>query len=318
MKKSIPIPALLAACIASTALLGCDKPKEGAGPVEPVVLRLAETHPADYPTTRGDFKFAELAELYSEGRIKIEVYPSAQLGEEKAAIEQVQFGAIDFTRTSISPMAAFAPQLNALQLPYVFRDGDHEFKVLKGQIGDELLSSGDANGFVGLAWYDSGSRNFYTTKKLVKGPEDIKGLKIRVMQSDVPVKMINALGGVATPMAYGEVYSALQTGVIDGAENNWPSYLTSSHYEVAKYYVLDGHTRVPEILVASKITFDKLPAKDQEAIRKAAKDSMDYQIAEWKAFEKVAEEKIRASGVTITELKDTSGFAAAMEKIYAE
>jgi len=294
------------------------KPEEAKAPVKQIVLRLAETHPIDYPTTKGDLEFARLVEERSNGRIKIEVYPSAQLGEEKAAIEQVQFGAIDFTRISISPLAAFAPQFNALQLPYVFRDSDHEFKVLNGPIGDELLASLTPAGFVGLSWFDSGSRNFYNSKREVKTPADLKGLKIRVQQSELMVGMVNSLGAVATPMAYGEVYSGLQTGVIEGAENNWPSYLSTSHYEVAKFITIDEHTRVPEATIASKITMDKLSKADQDLIKKAAKDSMAFQIAAWRAYEKVAEDAVRKAGNTITVLSDKSAFQAAMAPLYAK
>lgn len=307
---------LLVAAVTASAFAGGAKDEGTATPQKTIVLRLAETHPADYPTNKGNLEFARLVEERSGGRIKIEVYPSAQLGEEKAAIEQVQFGAIDFTRVSVSPLAAFAPKLNALQLPYIFRDGEHEFKVLKGSIGDDMLASLDSAGFVGLSWFDSGSRNFYNTKREVKTPADLKGLKIRVQQSDLMVGMVNSLGAVATPMAYGEVYSGLQTGVIEGAENNWPSYLTSSHYEVAKFITVDEHTRVPEITIASKITMNKLSKEDQALIKKAAKDSMDFQIALWKAYEKEAEAKIRAAGNMITYLSDKAAFQAAMAPIY--
>lgn len=317
MKRAIAAAVALMTAIAVPVMAGGAK-DSGAAPAKQIVMRLAETHPIDYPTTKGDLEFARLVEERSNGRIKIEVYPSAQLGEEKAAIEQVQFGAIDFTRISISPLSAFASQFNALQLPYVFRDSDHEFKVLRGQIGDELLASVDSAGFVGLCWYDSGSRNFYVTSGPIKTPADLKGLKIRVMQSDLPVKMVNLLGAVATPMAYGEVYSSLQTGVIEGAENNWPSYLTSTHFEVAKYFSTDGHTRVPEIMIASKISMQKLSKDDQELIKKAARDSMDFQIAAWKAYEKEAEAKVRAAGCTITEITDKAAFQAAMQPLYAE
>ena len=210
-----------------------------------IVLRLAETHPADYPTTLGDMRFADLVKERSNGRIVIEVYPGSQLGQEKAVIEQVQFGAIDFTRVSISPLAAFVPVFNALQLPYLYRSEDHMWKVLLGPIGKELFASLEPSGFVGIGWFEPGARNFYNSKRPVTKPEDLKGLKIRVQESELMVGMVQGLGAVATPMPYGEVYSGLQTGVIDGAENNWPSYESTSHYEVAKFFTLDEHTRVP-------------------------------------------------------------------------
>ncbi len=283
---------------------------------EPVVLRLAETHPADYPTTQGDYEFARLVEERSNGRIRIEVYPGRQLGEEKAVIEQVQFGAIDFTRVSISPLAAFAPDFNALQMPYLYRSPEHMWQVLNSPIGDEFLNSLEPSGFVGLSWFDSGARSFYNSVRPIKTVSDLAGLKIRVQESALMVGLVEALGAVATPMPFGEVYSAIQTGVIDGAENNWPSYYSTSHFEVAKYYTLDEHTRVPEITIASKISMDKLSPEDQELIKQAAKDSMAFQIKAWADYEKVAEDAVIANGNEIYRLPDNSEFQKAMQPLY--
>jgi tripartite ATP-independent transporter DctP family solute receptor len=283
---------------------------------ELIVLRLAETHGADYPTTQGDYEFARLIEERTDGRIKIEVYPGAQLGEERAVIEQVQFGAIDFTRVSISPLAAFASDFNALQMPYLYRSPAHMWEVLNSEIGDEFLGSLEPAGFVGLSWFDSGARSFYNSVRPIKTVADLDGLKIRVQESALMVGLVEALGAVATPMPFGEVYSAIQTGVIDGAENNWPSYYSTSHYEVAGYYTLDEHTRVPEITIASKITMDKLSAADQEIIKQAAKDSMAFQIKAWADYEKVAEDAVVANGNEIYRLTDNSAFQDAMQPLY--
>jgi tripartite ATP-independent transporter DctP family solute receptor len=282
-----------------------------------ITLRLGETHPADYPTTKGDYEFARLVKERSGGRITVEIYHSKQLGEEKAVIEQVQLGAIDFTRVSVSVMASFVRDLDALQLPYLYRDADHMWKVLRGPIGAELFWKLEASNFVGLCWYDGGSRNFYT-KKPVKTVTDLKGMKIRVQQSPLMVGMVEGLGAVATPLDYGQVYSALQTGVVDGAENNWPSYLTTSHFEVAPYFITDEHTRVPEIMVASKRVFDRLPKADQELLKKAAWDSMPYQIKLWKDYELVAEKAVRDKGSIITEVspEEKARFMAAMQPLY--
>jgi len=321
MKKMIVI---VLTVLFSTGMLWANGQPESKAPAvkkvektsKPIVLRLAETHPADYPTTKGDYEFARLVGERSNGRIKIEVYPGRQLGEEKAVIEQVQFGAIDFTRVSISPLSAFAPSFDALQMPYLYRSAKHMWQVLNGPIGDEFLNSLEPAGFVGLCWYDSGARSFYNSVRPIKKVADLKGLKIRVQQSALMVGLVEALGAVATPMPFGEVYSALQTGVIDGAENNWPSYYSTSHYEVAKYYTLDEHTRVPEITIASKISMDKLSKADQDLIKKAAKDSMPFQIKAWAAYEKVAQDAVRANGNEIYTLPDNSEFQAAMKPLY--
>ncbi len=285
-----------------------------------IVLRLAEVHPEDYPTTQGDKEFAKLVEERTNGRIKIEVYASGQLGDEKSVIEQVQFGAIDFARVSLSPMSEFAKKLNVLQLPYIYRSADHMWKVLNGPIGQEYLEALSVAKLVGLNYYDGGSRNFYNTKKEIKSIEDLKGMKFRVMQSALNVAMVEALGGVATPMAYGEVYSSLQTGVIDGAENNYPSYLTSSHFEVAKYFTEDGHLRVPELTVASQMTIDKLSKEDIEIIKQAAKDAVPVQIAAWNKFSDEAKQKVIDAGCKVTELSPEvmAQFQAAVAPLYEE
>jgi tripartite ATP-independent transporter DctP family solute receptor len=283
---------------------------------KPIVLRLADNQPDGYPTVVGDLEFARLVEERSNGRIKIEVYNNGQLGDEKSAIEQVQFGGIDFTRVSISPLANFKPLLNALQMPYLYRDSDHMWKVLNGEIGNYFLNSLSDVGFIGLVYYDSGARNFYNSVKPIYKVADLKGMKIRVQESTLMMGLASALGAVPTPLPYGDVYSALQTNVIDGAENNWPSYDTSSHHEVAKFYSIDEHTRVPEMIVASKITMDKLSEADQELIKQAAKDSAPVQIKAWADFEKKSEAKVVAAGSKINKINDQAEFAAAMEPLY--
>ena len=294
---------------------GAEQPEAAT---EPIVLRLAETHSQDYPTTQGNYHFAQLVEERTDGRITVEVFHSAQLGEERAVIEQVQFGAIDMTRVSISPLAAFSPGLDALQMPYLYDSTDHMWRVLKGPIGDEMLASVEDAGFVGLAWYESGARSFYNSVRPIESVEDLEGLRIRVQESRLMVGLVEALGAVATPMPFGEVYGALQTGVIDGAENNWPSYYSTSHYEVAQYYTLDRHTQVPEILIASTIAMDRLSAEDQQIIRQAARDSIDFQRERWAEFVAQAEQEIRGNGNVITELSPDAlaAFQAAMQPLY--
>ena len=286
--------------------------------VEPVYFRLAETHPADYPTNKGNLEFARLVKEKTNGRVIIEVYDSKQLGEEVDVIEQVQFGAIDFMRVSLGPLAEFAPELNVLSLPYIYASSDHMWKVLNSEIGDDMLASIYDSGFIGLGWFDGGARSFYNSVRPIEKLEDMEGLKFRVMENEMFIDMCEALGAVATPMPYGEVYSAIQTGVIDGAENNWPSYDTSSHFEVAKYYTLDEHLRVPEILVASKAIEDKVTPEELALIKEAAKESQSYQIELWVAKEKESEEKIVAAGNEITYLtaEEKQRFADCMAPIY--
>lgn len=286
----------------SSAPASSAAPSDG-GDVKPeFVFRYAENQPQDYPTTQGAYKFAELVKEKTNGRIDVQVYHGAQLGDEKSVIEQLQFGGIDFTRVSLSPLAEFSKELNVLQLPYLYRDGAHMWKVLEGEIGDQFLTGVESSGMIGLSWYDAGARNFYNSQREVKSLDDMKGLKIRVQESEMMMDMAKALGAEPTPMAYGEVYSSLQTGVIDGAENNWPSYESTSHYEVAKYFCIDEHTRVPEMQLVSKMTMDKLTPEDQQIIRDCAKESALYERELWAAREKESEEKVKAGGAVITEL----------------
>lgn len=316
MKKLLTV-ALLALSITAPILAnGANETSTTAKPAEPIVLRLADNQPIGYPTVLGDNKFAELVNEYSNGRIKVEVYPQAQLGDEKSCIEQVQFGGIDFTRVSISPLASFNTDLNSLQMPYLYRDEAHLWKVLNGEIGQHFLDSMEDSGFVGLCYFDSGARSFYNTKKPIYSVADLKGLKIRVQESDLMMGLVSSLGAIPTPMSYGDVYSALQTGVIDGAENNWPSYDTSSHFEVAPFYSIDQHTRVPEMILASKITLDKLSDEDVALIKRAGKDCEQTEIQAWADFAKKSEAKVRAAGCKINKINSQAEFAAAMQPLY--
>ncbi len=297
MKKFLVIAVALAAVIAVGVWAGGAAEPD---PEETRTFRLAETHSADYPTTQGNKEFARLVEERTDGRIQIEVYHSAQLGEESDVIEQVQFGGIDFTRVSISPMSAFVPELDAFQMPFLYDDSDHMWEVLRGDIGREMFDSLEEHGFVGLTWYDAGARHFYTTSP-VETVDDLAGLNIRVQEAPLMMDMVELLGANPVPMPFGEVYSGLQTGVIDGAENNWPSYLDTSHYEVAEYLIENAHTMVPEITVASLDVWETLSPEDQEIIAQAAWDSIDYQKELWAAYEQEAEEQIREAGNVITE-----------------
>ena len=323
MKKTLVVAtcALLAAGLAVT---GCKKDKtasnEAKSDSKQLVLRYAEIQAQDYPTTQAAYKFAEMVEQKTEGRIHIDVYYGGQLGDEKALIEQLQFGAVDFTRVSLTPLSEFEKSLNVLSLPYLYKDSDQMWRVLEGDIGENFLKSVESAGLVGLSWFDAGARNFYNSKKPITKLDDLKGLKIRVQESQLMMGMVAALGASATPMAYGEVYSGLQTGVIDGAENNWPSYESTSHYEVAKYYVLDEHSRLPEMQLVSKITWDKISPEDQAIIKDCALESAKIERALWAEKEGVSEAKVKEAGSEITELEpgEKAKFQAAMAPLYSQ
>lgn len=282
-----------------------------------VVYQLSDNQPGDYPTTIGDLKFAELVNQRTNGRIKIDVYHSAQLFDEKSAIETAQMGGLAFCRVNAQPLSDFTKVLGVLSLPYLFRDEVHLWKVLNGPVGEALLKEMEANGLVGLVYYDSGSRNFYNSKRVIKTPTDMKGLKIRVQQSKLMMGLVEGLGASATPMPYGEVYTGLQSGVIDGAENNWPSYYSTSHYEVARYFTLDHHTRTPEVLCVSKAVWDKFSTEDKKIIKQAALDSQAIQRKAWKEYEAKSIKAINASGKnTITELTDLSAWQKTAMPLY--
>jgi tripartite ATP-independent transporter DctP family solute receptor len=281
-----------------------------------ITLRSSDTHPAGYPTVAAVEHMGGLLKERSGGRICIEVFPSAQLGEEKDTIEQTKFGVIDMNRVSMGPFNNLVEETKVVSLPFIFRGTDHMHRVMDGPIGDEILAAFEPHGFVGLAYFDGGSRSFYNKQRPIRSIEDMAGLKIRVMQSDVFVDMMTAMGANATPMPFGEVYSGIQTGVIDGAENNWPSYESTGHYEVAGYYTLNQHLIVPEVLVMSKLSFDKLSAEDQALVRQAAKDSIPVNRQLWAEREAVSEAKVRAAGVEVIDDIDKTPFIEAMVPVY--
>ncbi len=280
-----------------------------------VTLRSTDIHPDGYPTIEAvKFMGAQL-EKSSAGRIKIQVFHSAQLGQEKDTIDQTRFGVIDMNRINMAPFNNLIPATNVPSLPFIFRSVDHMRKVMDGAVGDNLLKEFEKHDLVGLAFYDSGSRSFYNSKRAINTPADMKGLKIRVQQSDMFVSLVSALGANATPMNFGEVYSGLQTGVIDGAENNWPSYESTRHFEVSKFYSLTEHSLSPEVLVMSKKSFDKFSPADQALIRAAAKASVAKMRELWDAREKASEAKVRAGGAQVNAV-EKQPFIDAMKPVY--
>jgi len=297
--------ALLASAAIATAAGACE-----------ITLKSSDTHPEGYPTVAAVQAMGDMLKERTGDRLCIEVFHSAQLGEEKDTIEQTQFGVIDMNRVSLGPFNNIIEETQVPSLPYIFRSVEHMHKVMDGPVGQQILDAFADHDLIGLAFYDGGSRSFYNSEKPIRSMEDLAGMKFRVMQSDMFVDMVSAVGANATPMPYGEVYSSIQTGVIDGAENNWPSYESSGHFEVAKYYTLDQHLIVPEVLVMSKATWDKLSAEDQATVRQAAKDSVPVMRGLWEAREKVSEEKVRAAGVEIITDIDKTPFIEAMAPVY--
>ena len=280
-----------------------------------IILKAADDHQKGYSTVEGLYLMSKLVEIWTNGRIKIEVYPGAVLGSEKETIEQTQMGIIDINRTSIAPLTAVYPKLSVFALPYIFKSREHMWKVLEIEIGQKMLEELKSVGLVGLAYMDAGARSFYTIEKPILSPDDLKGLKIRTQKSPVMMEMVKAMGGVPVPMAFEEVYSALQTGIIDGAENNPPSYYETSHYEVAKYYSLDEHAMVPELLFMSLKTWNALSPEDRKIIKMAAIAAQELQRRLWLKDEEIALEKVKEAGCKIYYPKKEP-FIEAVKSVY--
>lgn len=278
-------------------------------------LRGWNTHVPDYPVSKAMDHFGALVAERTGGRIRPTTFHSAQLGQQDFAIEQMQFGAIDFAVFNLTPLNNIVKETIVVTLPYAFTSVAHMNKVMDGDIGADIGAAMEAFNMVALAWYDSGARSFYA-RTPINSIEDLRGMKIRVQNSDLNVAMIAALGANATPIPFGEVYTALQTGVVDAAENNWPSYESTNHFEAAPYYLLDEHTIVPEVFAVAKSTWDRLSAADQAILRAAAQESATLQRKLWAEREAASEAKVRAAGATIVELEDKSAFIAAMKPVY--
>ena len=271
-----------------------------------IVLKASDVHPAGYPTVAAVESMGKKLEQASNGRLSIAMYPSMQLGGEKEAIEQAQVGAIAFARVSVGALGPVVDDLNVFNLPYVFRNTAHMQQVIDGPIGQELLDkvTSSGKGLVGLAWMDAGARNFYDTKKPIRNIADLKGQKIRVMGNPMFVEMANAMGANGVPMGYDQVFTSLQTGVIDGAENNPPSFVFDNHYQVAKYYTVDEHLIVPEMLIISKKTFDQLTPDEQASIKKFARDAQFEERTLWASYEQQAMDKAKSAGIQIIQISD--------------
>jgi tripartite ATP-independent transporter DctP family solute receptor len=282
--------------------------KAGGDNQRQLVLKLGHTLDTSHPVHLSmEFMKQRLEEL-SGGTVTIDIYPSSVLGSETQCIEQLQSGSLAMTKTSAAAMENFIPSMAVFGFPYVFRDEDHYRAVLDGPIGQGLLQGGQAKFLRGLCFYDAGSRNFYTKSKPVESPADLKGLKIRVMNSATAIEMVKSMGGAPTPIAWGELYSALAQGTVDGAENNLPSFATNKHYEICKHFTLNSHTRVPDILLMSTKVWDQLQPQVQQWLQQAATESAEHQIKLWKKMTNDSMKLVKDEGVTIYDV-DTLPFA---------
>jgi tripartite ATP-independent transporter DctP family solute receptor len=284
-----------------------------------MIFKASDVHPEGYPTVTAVEEMGKSLEQATNGRLSVQMYASMQLGGEKEAIEQAQIGAIALARVSVGALGPVVNDLNVLNLPFLFRDTTHAQKVLDGPIGQELLdkvtNSPNAN-IVGLCWMDAGARNMYDTKRPITDMADLKGLKVRVMGNPMFVDMMNALGGNGVAMGYDQVFTALQTGVVDGAENNPPSFVFDNHYQVAKFYTLTEHLIVPEMLVFSKRIWNQLSKDDQVLVQKLGRDAQMRERVLWNEYEAKALAKMKEAGIKVVTISDKGPFQAAVKPVW--
>jgi len=313
MKRRDVIQAGAAAALAAAA------PLRSVFAQQKTVWKAADVHPLGYPTVEAVVRMGKKLEQATDGRLSVQMYPSMQLGGEKEMIEQAQVGALAIARISVGPMGPIIPELNVFNLPFMFRDTAHMEKVIDGPIGDELLnklSDHPTANLIGLCWMNAGTRNVYNSKKPIRSVEDLKGLKIRMMGNPVFVDTMNALGGNGVSMGFEQLVTAMQTGVVDGAENNEPTYTSGQHYRYAKFYSMTGHLMIPEILVFSKKIFASLPKDDQALIRKLAQEAQREERALWYEVEKKSVAQMKEAGVEIIEIPDKKAFQAAVKPVW--
>ena len=283
----------------------------------PKTVYLAHSLPTSHPVHQGMEVFAETLRDRSGGAMGVKIFPDGQLGSEREVLELLQIGSIAMTKVSAATMANFAPEYEVLGVPYLFRGEEHRFTVLESEVGERILQSGTEYLLKGLCFYDAGSRSFYTVEKPIRTPRDLAGLKIRVMSHQMSVDMVNAMGGSATPMSYGELYSALEQGVVDGAENNPPSFVTSRHYEIAKYYTLDEHSAVPDVLVMGTRYWDGLTTEEQGWVMAAAESSSQAQKVFWRDNVAASMRTLEDAGVEVLR-PDKPVFAESANSVLSE
>lgn len=278
-------------------------------------LKVADTHTADYPTVKALEVMGHLLAERSQGKLTLKILHSRLLGEEAETIKHVQVGALDMARVNVTPLNTLVPDTMVLSLPFVFRSTEHLHRVLDGPIGADIAAAFEPHGFVVLAYYDSGARCFYNSRRPIQSPADLKGLRIRVQQSPVPEALVAALGAEAVPLPYGQVQVGLSTGVIDGAENNWPSFYDSRHYTAARFYSATEHSMTPEVVLMSKKVWDTLTPAEQSQLRQAARDSVPAMRALWAEHTRAARDAAVAAGVLINPV-DKAAFAQIVQPLY--
>ena len=284
---------------------------------EPRNFRAADTQSKDHPTVRALVHMSELVSDRTQGRHRMIVYPGGLFGEQEASLEQTRTGAIDINRTNMAPLATFVGQANIFGLPFLFRSADHLQRILDGPIGEDILQSLEPHGFVGLAFFESGARSVYSVRRPVRTIDDIKGLRIRLQRSDLMVDMFTALGAKPVILPYTLTKTALTTGLIDAAENNWPSYVASDHYSVAPYFALTEHTMTPDVLIMSMKAWRSLDPADQNIFRDAARDASIFLRGQWKNWEASFRKQALDFGVTVTEI-DRKPLEAALRGLYTK
>ena len=304
--KSISIKALVLAVGLGTA----------AAPALAAEWRCWNIHVDDYPVSIAMQSFMKEITEKTNGEISGKIYHNGVLGDQPDAIEQTRLGAIDFGEFSLGPMGQSIPETNVVSLPFIFKSIPEMYKLMDGAAGEAIGKGMEAKGLVPVGWYDAGARSFYNSIRPINTPEDVKGMKVRVMNNDLFVGMIESMGGNATPMAFAEVFQSLKTNVVDGAENNPPSYESTNHYEVAQFYSLTEHLIIPECLCVSKVAWDKLTPEQQAIVKEAGRTSAELQRKLWAEREKASMEKVIAGGVQVNKVEDKAPFQAAMAPVY--
>lgn len=318
MTKSVSLftaGALLGALVATGAFAWFLRGTPGSGGQRAKVLKLAHALDPSHPVHQGMVHMKERLEALSGGAMTIEIYPSAVLGGETECLEQLQNGVLAMTKSSTGPMEGFVPEMQVFGLPYLFRDAAHFWKFADGEFGKDLLHKGKDRNMYGLCYYDAGSRSFYTKSRQIKTPDDLRGLKIRVMNSPMAIKMVEMMGASPTPISWGELYSALAQGIVDGAENNPPSFFSNKHYEVCKFYSLDEHVMLPDMLLISTPIWQSLSKQEQEWLQKAADESSIFQRELWATKTEEDLEAVRKLGVEV-HLPDKQPFMTKVAPMY--